>query len=135
MRQFLLIALVSAGCVGTSATGDDMSTDPGTPGNPGNPWDPGTAGKSCPIAATNADPGPLTASKAEMCNVSGSMGKSHWYKLAAALPGSMNYVQVDLWDGLGAFTGGLVHTGTFTITAKDADPNSCGVCVRGLGAK
>jgi len=87
------------------------------------------------MAATNADLGPLTAAKAEMCNISGSMGKAHWYKLAAALPGSMNYVQVDLWDGLGAFTGGLVRTGTFTITGKDADPNTCGVCVRGLGAK
>lgn len=92
-------------------------------------------GQSCPIAMTNADMGPLTATKAQMCNVSGSMGTAHWYKLAAAMPGSMNYVQVDLWDKLGAFAGGVVHTGTFTITGDDANPDKCGVCVRAMGAK
>ena len=87
------------------------------------------------MPASTADSGALTASKAEMCNVSGSMGASHWYKLAAVLPGSMNYVQVELWDKQGVFAGGLVHPGTFTITGNEADYTKCGVCVRGLGAK
>jgi hypothetical protein len=80
-----------------------------------------------------SDVGVLAATKAEMCNVSGSMGKSHWYKLSTMLPDpSMDYVQVELWDGAGAFKGGTVHTGTFPV---DTTYGSCGVCVRGMGAK
>jgi len=79
------------------------------------------------------DLGALSATKAEMCNVSGSMGKSHWYKLSTMLPDtSTDYVQVELWDGAGAFQGGTVHTGTFPV---DTAFGSCGVCVRGMGAK
>lgn len=92
-------------------------------------------GGSCPMPAASTDAGALTASKAQMCNVSGSMGASHWYKLAAALPDSTNYVQVELWDNQGVFAGGPVHPGTFTISGNEADFTKCGVCVRGLGAK
>jgi len=127
MRHFLLIALVSVGCVGTSPGGgdDDMQLPDG-----------GIVQRTCPMPASTAAPaGPLTAAKAEMCNVSGSMGALHWYKLAAALPGTMNYVQVELWDKTGAFGTELVHPGTFQITGNEADYTRCGVCVRGLGAK
>jgi hypothetical protein len=78
------------------------------------------------------DTGMLAAAKAQMCNVNGSMGMVHWYKLSAALPGSMSYVQVELWDKTGAFGSAAVHTGSFAI---DTNPASCGVCVRGLGNK
>ena len=80
-----------------------------------------------------SDVGALSATHAELCNVPGSMGKSHWYKLAAMLPdSSMDFVQVELWDGAGAFMGGTVHTGTLPV---DTSFGSCGVCVRGMGAK
>ncbi len=72
----------------------------------------------------------------QMCNVPGSMGASHWYRLSAAIPGSPgDYVQIELWDSLGAFTGGTVDTGTFTISGDDADRTKCGVCVRSIGEK
>ncbi|HET7500909.1 MAG TPA: hypothetical protein VFK02_07905 [Kofleriaceae bacterium] len=79
-----------------------------------------------------ADLGGLAANKAELCNVSGSMGKTHWYKLSAALPGSMDYVELDLYDQQGPFAGGAVHTGMFPV---DPSFTTCGVCVRGLGGK
>jgi len=102
----------------TSSGGDGM-TPPG--------------GEECPMPTMTSDIGALTASKAEMCNISGSMGKSHWYKLSATLPDApMDYVQVELWDGYGAFTGGTVKTGSFPVDTKFG---ACGVCVRGIGAK
>lgn len=89
--------------------------------------------QTCPLAMTAADTGALAATKAQLCNVSGSMGALHWYRLAATMPGeAMDYLQVELYDQVGAFAGGAVHTGTFPI---DTDPNRCGVCVRGLGDK
>jgi hypothetical protein len=85
---------------------------------------------------TTADTGGLTATKAQLCNVPGSMGNAHWYRLATTLPGSStSYVQVELWDGLGAFKGGTVKTGLYTISGNDADRSKCGICVRGLGDK
>ena len=125
MRHFLMLACVSVGCMGTSGSpgGDDMQPDAGP------------VGGRCPMPVTSADLGGLAATKAEMCNVSGSMGQAHWYKLAAAMPGTMDYVQVELWDNIGVFAGGPVHTGTFTITGNEATFAKCGVCVRGLGAK
>src|SRR4051812_47624084 len=112
MRHLLLIACVSVGCSGSSPGGgggggggggdDDMQGTPDAGGGGG------VVERACPMPASTANPGALTASKAEMCNVSGSMGAAHWYKLAAALPGTMNYVQVELWDKTGAFAGGLV---------------------------
>ncbi len=45
----------------------------------------------------------------------------------------MDIVQLELWPNHGAFAGGDVHTGTFTITGDDADPAKCGLCVRAVG--
>ena len=82
---------------------------------------------------TSADAGSLTAAKAQLCNVPGSMGAAHWYRVAATLPGATtDYVQIELWDKVGAFSGTTVHTGTFPV---DTSPQSCGVCVRALGDK
>ena len=119
MRHLLLIACISAGCAGEAP--EDMNPDPG--------------GGSCPMPATTADAGALVASKTQMCNVPNTQGMAHWYRIAATLPGTMNYVQVELWDKTGAFGTGTVHTGQFTIAGADADLATCGVCVRGLGDK
>jgi hypothetical protein len=94
-----------------------------------------TPGGTCTLAATMADAGDLAALKANQCNVPGSMGAKKWYRLAATVPGSTDVVQLELWDQLGAFKGGAVHAGTFTISGEDAVPGTCGVCVRALGDK
>jgi hypothetical protein len=38
-------------------------------------------------------------------------------------------VFISLWDGYGAFMGGTIHTGTFTLGGAEGDFTSCGVCV------
>jgi len=92
--------------------------------------DPAPAGQACNVVCQNG------CGCGQRCNVAGSMGQKHWYRLAANLPGStVNFVQLELWDNLGAFTGTTVATGTYTITGADASFNTCGVCVRGLGDK
>ncbi len=92
--------------------------------------------KVCPLPETTADMGTLSALKAQRCNVSGSMGTRKWYRLSATMPGgTTDVVQVELWDGQGAFAGGAVHTGTFQLTGAELDYATCGVCVRAVGDK
>lgn len=79
-----------------------------------------------------ADAGALTALFAQRCNVPNSMGERKWYRLAATLPGTTSVVQVELYDNAGPFAGGAVRAGTFGV---DADPVTCGVCVRALADK
>lgn len=88
--------------------------------------------KTCSMPEDTTDAGALTALFAQRCNVPGSMGMRKWYRMAATLPGTTNVVQVELYDNAGPFAGGAVRTGTFPV---DADPVTCGICVRALGDK
>ena len=91
---------------------------------------------TCPLAASMGDAGSLAAFKSQRCNVPGSMGTKKWYRLSAQVPGAPNdYVQLELWDGQGAFTGGTVRTGTFQITGAELAYGTCGVCLRAVGDK
>jgi hypothetical protein len=136
MRTILLSLLMVTGCVtGTEAPvggGDDTGDDDPTP-NP-DP-DPQPQSKVCSLPDSTADAGDLAALKAQQCNVSGSQGTKKWYRVAATLPGSMDYVQIELWDGRGAFSAGAVAPGTYQLTGAELNPATCGICVRGLGDK
>jgi hypothetical protein len=105
MRAYLFITLVAAGC--SSSSGDQVS---------------------CPTEA--GDAGAQTPTATERCNAPGSMGASHYYKIFATAPADNLTVQLELWDNRGAFTGGAPHAGTFEIAGADADPATCGVCLR-----
>lgn len=141
MNKIVLSLLVTTGCVvGTNDAGTGGGADDTTGGGSDdqqqqqNP-DPTTQGAVCSLPDATADAGDLTASKAQQCNVPGSAGTKKWYRVAATLPGSMDYVQVELWDGRGAFSGGAVAVGTYQLTGAELDPATCGICVRGLGDK
>jgi hypothetical protein len=119
----------SAGNGNTSGSGGSGSSSGSGSGS-------GTTQVACPLPASTPDTGALTATKTEMCNVPGTQGAQHWYRLAVTLPsGAMDYVQLDLWDNKGAFAGSTVKPGTYQITGNDAAYATCGVCVRGLGDK
>src|SRR5262245_60549088 len=108
MRHFLLLVCVSVGCSGSSpAGGGGGGRDDDMPGP-----DAGMTQRTCPLPMTTADTGALAAVQTQLCNYPQSMGQQHWYRAFATLPGSaMNYVQVELYDKIGAFTGGTVTTG------------------------
>ena len=137
MKKMLLSLLVLSGCVigdeagvpGDDTGGSDDQQDPNPNPNP-NP-NPGV----CALPATTADTGSLTAAKAQQCNVPGSAGARKWYRVAAVLPSAMDYVQIELWDGRGAFAAGAVAPGTYPLTGAELDPATCGICVRALGDK
>jgi hypothetical protein len=38
-------------------------------------------------------------------------------------------IQIELWDGLGAFDGGVVATGTYPIEGDETSVVTCGVCI------
>src|SRR5258706_15417642 len=104
MRLFIVISFAMGACVGAAPS------DPGGMGPDG-----GVTNRTCPLPAQMSDTGNLTATAAQHCNVSGSAGAQHWYRVASTLPsGAMDYVQIELWDNKGAFAAGVVHTGTFT---------------------
>ena len=141
--------LMSGALAALSLLASACSSDGEEPMNPdapmGNPDGPGTSpdanpdgpgGKVCALAGAIADTGDLSATKTNQCNVPMSMGLRKWYRIAATVPGTtVDHLQVELWDGRGAFAAGAVASGTYTIAGADADPATCGVCVRALGDK
>jgi len=136
MRPFVAAMLMSlVGCV-AGAPPDQGGDGSNTGSNSGSNAGSGSNAAACALPASSPDTGNLTAEAAQRCNVNGSMGAAHWYRLAAALPaGAMDFIQIELWDNTGPFVGTTVHTGTFTISGADADYATCGVCVRGIGHK
>ena len=133
---FLALALLASAC--SSDAMDPMDTpDAGPDSRPDVDAQPdSTPQLVCALASSIPDTGSLTALKANQCQVPGSMGARKWYRLTATVPGTTNdLVQIELWDGRGPFTGGVVVAGTYTITGANADPALCGVCVRALGDK
>jgi hypothetical protein len=127
--KLALVALLAGGCMVGGADGSGAGDD--QPGPDG-----GTTSAACPMPTSMADVGSLTALHSAKCNVPMSMGAKNWYRLSAELPGSpMDVVQIELWDGIGAFAAGKVAVGTYAITGLESAYDTCGVCVRGLGDK
>lgn len=129
------LGLLASACVvgeegneGGDADGDGAGDGSGTGSGSGS-----GSGAACPLPEDGADTGDLAALKAQQCNVAGSQGQRKWYRLSATIPGTQDVVQVELWDGRGAFTGGAVTPGTYQITGAETDHATCGVCVRALG--
>jgi hypothetical protein len=136
MRKILLSVFMISGCmVGAESTGAGDDQGGGDPMNGSGSGSGSNEQRVCSLPETTADAGDLAAAKAQQCNVAGSQGTKKWYRVAATLPGSMDYVQIELWDGRGAFSAGAVAVGTYQLTGPELDPATCGVCVRGLGDK
>jgi hypothetical protein len=127
MRKVLLAALL-VGCASPSSEtgGDDAPTPDASE----------TSQATCPLPASMGDAGTLDALKSQRCNVPMSMGTRKWYRLSATLPGApADIVQLELWDGQGAFSGGTVRTGTFQLTGAELSYATCGICLRAVGDK
>src|SRR5258708_32704452 len=106
MTKLASLSIVVAACAGqVPGGGDDGSNMP----------DAGTTNMTCPLPASTPDAGTVTALKAQECNVSGSMGAAHWYRLAVQLPTPMDYVHPRPWANTGAFAGGARPPGTFPL--------------------
>ena len=140
MRKILLSLFLVTGCMvgnntddatGDDDGGDDQQMDP----QQQNP-DP-TQQRTCSLPETSTDAGSLAAAKAQQCNVPQSGGTKKWYRVSASLPGTMDFIQIELWDGRGAFAAGAgaVAPGTYQLTGAELSPTTCGICVRGLGDK
>jgi hypothetical protein len=134
MRNLVLLL----GLVGCTTGTDPQGGGDDTPGPDAsmNPNTDGSTQGTCPMAAATPETGALTASKTQRCNVPNTMGARKWYRMMVTLPGAPNdIVQLELWDGQGAFTGGVVRTGTFTISGAETSYQTCGVCLRAVGDK
>jgi hypothetical protein len=137
-----LVSILVTGCPAADpANGDDdqqMQPDAGGMGSgSGSGMGSGSGSDSgaCPLATALGDLGSQMAWKANRCSVPGSGGTKKWYRLSAAVPGSAgDYIQLDLWPNLGAYTG-AVTTGEHAITGNETDYVNCGVCGRAVGDK
>ncbi len=98
---------------------------------PGGGADAGGAQASCAVDDDYGDLGPLPGAQAEQANQPGSMGTLKVYRMTAVLDGAAmpDALQVELWDNYGAFAGGAVTAGTFTIAGAETEYDTCGVCV------
>jgi hypothetical protein len=139
MRKILLSLLMVTGCVVGTNTGDPAGggadDDGGGSDDPQQQNPDPTQQRTCSLPETSTDAGSLAASKAQQCNVPGSGGAKKWYRVAAPLTGTMDFIQIELWDGRGAFAAGAVAPGTYQLTGAELSPTTCGICVRGLGDK
>jgi hypothetical protein len=83
--------------------------------------------------STIGDAGMVTAFKAQRCNVP---GRRHAVAPAVSAAAQLDGLHpAELWPNLGAYSGGVVTTGMYTIGGADAAYNTCGVCGRALGDK
>ena len=131
----VVIATLLVGCAGPAPSSTNNGDDAPMPDASTTPDSP-TQMAMCPMAATTADTGALTAIKSQRCNVPGTMGAQKWYRLSASLPGqATDIVQLELWDAKGAFTGGTVQPGTYQLTGAELSMATCGVCLRAVGDK
>ncbi len=95
--------------------------------------DPKPNTSTCPTDP--GDAGDVATVTADRCNVPGSMGAHHWYRLFGDVSDT-EVVQLELWDGRGAFAAsGVVGPGTYQITDQELDPATCGVCLRAASDK
>src|SRR5262245_43930720 len=135
MRHFApSLLLVLAACPGKTPVDDSPPVDAATSTDGSSSVD-AAVSVGCPLASPLGDLGMLAALKAQRCNVPNSGGTAKWYRLSALVPNTMDYVQLELWPGMGAYAGVAVTTGTQTIMGQDAGYNNCGVCGRALGDK
>jgi hypothetical protein len=131
MRLIGFAAVLSFGAMGC-LVGDEG----GGTADPDPDPDPDPVERTCQLDPAMPDTGTLTAAIAQQCNVPGTQGAQHFYRVSAGVPTApMDVLQIELWDGRGAFTGGLVVPGTYPITGAELSRDTCGICVRGLGGK
>jgi len=107
-------------------TDDEADASPGG-GGP----DAGGSQGNCAVDDDYGNLGPLPGAQAAQANQPGSMGTLEFYTVTSVLDGAAlpDALQIELWDNYGAFAGGPVTTGTFTIAGAETAYDTCGVCV------
>lgn len=145
MKAVPLLAFLASGALAGCMIGDVNAPGPGSGSNPnpgspdgspsgGNTPDAAPAQATCDVGMDLGSLGTLATPTAVQGNVAGSQGALHWYKIDAAIPGTTSsYVSLYLVDGQGAFQGGKVAPGTYTIGTADANIATCGACALVLG--
>jgi len=111
---------------------DDDDDDSGRPGDDEVPGDDDPGDEPDPAACPSADFGAVaqlqeSAAGSQAADENDPNGpKVHFvYGMIDEVAG----VELDLWDGYGAFGQGAAGPGNFTIAGADADPAECGVCM------
>ena len=90
------------------------------------------ADNECGVAANQGDLGTMTGVAGARAQSDTTTAQTYF----VAAPTSLSAIQpipdiinVELWDGYGAFANTTAHTGTFTISGDETDYDTCGICV------
>jgi hypothetical protein len=90
------------------------------------------ADNACGVASTLGELGMLTGYAGSQTQSTTTTQRVSWVGSptpATATTATPDLVEIDLYDGYGAFNGTAAHTGTFTISGAETDFDTCGVCV------
>jgi hypothetical protein len=90
------------------------------------------ADNACGVASDQGDMGMLAGSAGSQTQSSTTTQRVSWVQSVTpgtATQATPDFVEIELWDGYGAFTGTAAHTGTFTISGAETDYDTCGTCV------
>ncbi|HVK78848.1 MAG TPA: hypothetical protein VM734_36360 [Kofleriaceae bacterium] len=130
--KVVAFAVLVPACIVGDPTQDPPDVDPEVDAGTSPDPDPDPVPAACGLAASIPDAGTIAPATAERRNQPGSMGAAKYHVAYATLPGSTDRVQIELWDGLGAFAGGVARAGTFPLTGAELSYDTCGVCVRAI---
>lgn len=121
--------LSAAGCATTiEGTGEpiDKGDDLGD-GDPAGP-DAGAAEDDCLIAPALGALGAASGSAVVTTQTVDGTAKRYTYQVAFAAGPPVDMLWIDLYEGYGGFTAGVVP-GSYPIAGSDADPIACGACI------
>jgi hypothetical protein len=113
--------------------GDDDDGDGGGDVDAGGGVD---ASADCPTADTLGPFDPLPNAQAFHLAQDDADPAVRFLSVGAVVEGDeppVDFLFIELWDGFGAFAGGQLAAGEFTIEGEEAALATCGVCVRIFG--
>lgn len=86
----------------------------------------------CGIAANQGDLGTMTGLAGARAQSATTTAQTYFVAAPTSLTAMQaipDIINVELWDGYGAFANGTARTGTFTISGDETDYDTCGICV------
>ena len=137
MRCALLLLPVLVACgaeLGPSAVDvrPDAAAGPHADAASGHADAPMAADNECGIAANQGDLGTMTGAAGARAQSDTTTAQTYFVAAPTSLSAMQaipDIINVELWDGYGAFANTTAHTGTFTISGDETDYDTCGVCV------
>lgn len=136
-RPLLLVSMAASLLLACGGDDDGSSDGDGDSGQADAAWDFADAAREVCTDFAELDlgtlepiPGATAVRKANPDPPEGNADARTLQLMGTAANGSKpDIIQIELWDGLGAFSGGDAAPGTYTIEGAETSVVSCGICI------